>query len=145
MLEFVEEPLDKIALPVDRGVHRALNLPVPLCGNVPAPAMRCDHLHDGAGVIAAIGNYISGSGMRGKQVSDRRLVRGLPGRQRDRHRQSAMINHRIDLGAQSTTRATDGVILARLIPEAACWWTRMIELPMNCMLSGDFFESVSNT
>ena len=43
----------------------------------------------------------------------------------------------VDLGAQSATRATDGVIRAPFFAPAACWWARMMELSMKAMDSGD--------
>lgn len=142
MFELVEELLDQVALAVERGIDRALNFPVSLRWDVAPPAARRDQLEDRAGVISPVRDDISGGGMSGKQVSDRRLVRCLPGRQRDRQRQSAMIHHRVDLGAQSATRAAKGVIGPPFLA-AACWCARMIEESMNCMLSGDFSASVS--
>ena len=105
---------------------------------------RRDEIEDGAGVVAAIRDDVPGRAMSGEEVADGCLVGGLPGQQRDRDWQAAVIDHGIDLGAQSSTRATEGVILPPFFA-AACWWARMIELSMNCMLSGDRSISVSKT
>jgi hypothetical protein len=42
-------------------------------------------------------------------------------REHNPHRHSGLIDHRVDLGAQSSTRAADGVIRAPFLPPAACW------------------------
>lgn len=59
--------------------------------------------------------------MKGKQVCNGGLIGSLPRREGDGDGQAARIDHRIDLSAQSPTRATDGVIFAPFLPEAACW------------------------
>ena len=110
VFELVEEPLDEVTLPVDRGIDRALHLAVSLGRNVAAPAMRRVQLEHRAGVVARVGHHVAGGGMGGQQRRNRRLVRGLPGRQRDRQRQPAVVGHRVDLGAQSATRTAKGVI-----------------------------------
>ena len=48
------------------------------------------------------------------------LVGGLAGGEHDPDRQAFGIDHDVDLGAQSPTRATDGVIRAPFLPPAAC-------------------------
>lgn len=55
-----------------------------------------------------------------KQRKSGGLVRGLARTQRQADRQALLIHDRIDPGAQSATRATDGVIFAPFLPEAAC-------------------------
>lgn len=120
VFEFVEVSLDKVSLPIDRRVDRALELAVALCGDMSAPAVSDDQIKDGAGVVATISNHVTRRRMGRKQIADGRLVRGLSRRQGNRHREAAMIHHRVDLGAQSATRTTDGVILAPLFPLAAC-------------------------
>jgi hypothetical protein len=45
----------------------------------------------------------------------------LAGRQDDTDGQANRIYHGVDLGAQSSTRTTDGVIRAPFLPPAACW------------------------
>ena len=62
MFELIEEPLDEVALSIDRGIDGALNLPVALGGDMPAPAMRGDQIEDGAGVVAAVGHHVAGRG-----------------------------------------------------------------------------------
>jgi hypothetical protein len=44
----------------------------------------------------------------------------LTGREDQANGQSALVDDRIDLGAQSTTRATDGVIRTPFFAPAAC-------------------------
>lgn len=45
---------------------------------------------------------------------------GLSRRQSEPYRKTLLINHGVDLGAQSSTRTADGVILAPFFPPAAC-------------------------
>jgi hypothetical protein len=42
-------------------------------------------------------------------------------RKHNPYRHSLLIDHRVDLGAQSSTRTADGVIRAPFLPPAACW------------------------
>jgi hypothetical protein len=67
------------------------------------------------------------------------LTRG----QREPYRQAFLIDDRIDLGAQSSTRTADGVILAPFFLPAACWCARMIELSMSAIDLGDFAAIIS--
>jgi hypothetical protein len=48
------------------------------------------------------------------------LIVRLPRGQNDADRQSIVAHDGVDLGAQSPTRETDGVILAPFLPPAAC-------------------------
>src|SRR5690606_25080051 len=54
VFEFVEEPLDEVALAVDGRVDAALLLAVPLGGDVAAAASLLDHLDNGLRVVAAV-------------------------------------------------------------------------------------------
>jgi hypothetical protein len=45
---------------------------------------------------------------------------GLPCGEHEPYRQTVLIDKRVDLGAQSSTRAADGVILTPFFPPAAC-------------------------
>ena len=78
VFELVEVPFDKISLPIERRIDGPLYLPVALCGAMAAPAMRCDHFEDGAGIAAAIGHRLAGRGTGCQKVRDGGLVRGQP-------------------------------------------------------------------
>ena len=145
MLQFVEEPLDQIALAVDRRVDRALKPAVALGWNVRPPAEGGDEVEDGAGVIAAIRNQIATRGEPRDQVGDGDPIMGLSRCKDDAERQSAVIDRDIDLGAQSSTRTADGVIRAPFLPPAACWWARTIELSIKCIDCGERAAKASNT
>lgn len=47
-------------------------------------------------------------------------IMGLSRRQNEPHREPLLVNHGVDLRAQSSTRTADGVILAPFFPPAAC-------------------------
>lgn len=69
-----------------------------------------------------------------------RHFRGLGDGQHQTGRQAVLIDDGVDLGAQSSTRAADGVIPSPPPPVfllAACWWARMMELSTNAMEPGD--------
>lgn len=145
MLELAEVSLDDIALSVDCRVDGALDLSVALGRDVGAAAMRCDQVDDGAGVVAPVGNQRPGWLQALDQGFNCGLVGGLARREYDPQRQAILIDQGIDLGAQSSTRTTDGVIRAPLFPPAACWWARMIELSIRCIEPGDPADRASNT
>jgi hypothetical protein len=101
-----------------------------------------DQVEQGIGVIATVCDDVTAfepfEQMRsGAQIMS--LTRG----QREPYRQAFLIDDRIDLGAQSSTRTADGVILAPFFPPAACWWARMIELSMSAIDLGDFAAKIS--
>lgn len=79
MFEFIEEPLDQVAFPVECGIHRALNLSVALRGDVAAPAMCGDQLEDRTCIVTAVGNHVARGRMCGQQTCDRRLSEACPG------------------------------------------------------------------
>ena len=107
-------------------------------------AAGADQIEQGVGVIAAVGDDVAAF-EAGEQKRRRAQVVGLSGGQHKPHRQAVLIDHGVDLGAQSSTRTADGVILAPFFPPAACWWARMIELSMNAIECGDLAAKVSNT
>jgi len=137
MLEFVEVSLDQIALAVDGSVDGALGLAVALVEQIRSRGAEAHIPTQRERIIPAISHDMGGrlqaldKGRRGG------LVGGLTGRQGQADRQARLINHGMDLGAQSPTRETDGVIRAPFFPPAACWWARMIELSMKAIDSGD--------
>jgi len=49
----------------------------------------------------------------------------------------------VDLGGQSATRTTDGVIRAPFLPPAVCWCARTIELSISASEPGERAASAS--
>jgi hypothetical protein len=76
--EFVEELLHDIALAVEGGIDRALDLAVALGGNVAEPASRRDQIGDRARVLAVVGHDVPRRGMGSQQVSDRVIATRRP-------------------------------------------------------------------
>ena len=136
MLEFAEVSLDEVTLPVDVPGDGPLDLSVALGRDVGLCPHGLNLVDEGAGIIAPVGHHVAGVFQAGDQLRARRLVSGLSGRQGQPDRQAPLIDHGMDLGAQSPARETDGVIFAPLFPPAACWWARMMELSMKAMDSG---------
>lgn len=145
MFELAEVSFDDIALSVDRRVDGALDLAVALGRDVSAATSGFDHVDDGAGVVAPVGDQRLGGFEAVDQGFDGGLVGGLPRRQNDPQRQAVLIDQGVDLGAQSSTRTADGVIRAPFFPPAACWWARMMELSIRCIDPGDEADRASNT
>lgn len=75
----------------------------------------------GVAVVAAIGD----GGLGGRQAVKQRGHGGLVGclsrGDEQPHRQALLVDHGMDLGAQSATRTADGVIRTPFLPPAACW------------------------
>ncbi len=76
--------------------------------------------HDGARIVAAIGDHVAAKAQTIDQMRHGSLVGGLPRCEHDTHRQPALVDDGVDLGAQSATRTADGVIRAPFLPPAAC-------------------------
>jgi hypothetical protein len=55
-----------------------------------------------------------------QQLGSRPQVVGLPGGENQADWQAVLVDDRVYLGAQSTTRTADGVIFAPFLPPAAC-------------------------
>jgi len=127
VFDFVEEALDEIALSVKREIDRALDLDVALGRNVGLGAARLDERDDAFRIIAAIGDNVAGQANAAEQGRRGGLIGGLARREQQADRQALGIDHGMDLGAQSSTRTTDGVIRAPLFPPAACWCARTME------------------
>lgn len=68
----------------------------------------------------------------------------MTGSQQQFDGQAMLIDHCVDLGAQSSTRAADGVIRTPFVPPATCRWARMMALSINCSDCGDRAASASN-
>ena len=120
MFELAEEALDLVALPVDGRVDGALDLPIPLGGDVGASAAAADQIDHGLGVVASIRDEGSCRRQSIDQGFDGGFVRGLAGGEHDAQRQAVLVHQGVDLGAQSSTRTADGVIRAPFFPPAAC-------------------------
>ena len=120
VFELVEEAFDEVALSVERGIDRALDLAVLLGRDVGPRAVIGDELDDGLGVIAPVGDGVAG---RGKAVDERRhggFVGDLARGQQEAQRQAAGIDDDVDLAAQPATGTANGVIRAPFFPPAAC-------------------------
>ena len=144
LFEFAEEPLDQVATAVDVRRDAALEADATLRRDMRLTAARGHLLDEGEAVIAAIRNH--DARRQGVQEhGSRGLVRRLPLREVKPDRQPVLIHDGMDLGAQSTTRTANGVILAPFFPPAACWWARTMELSINCNDCGERCASSSNT
>ena len=130
VFEFVEETFDKVALAVDFPVDDAPQADIALRRDMRARAGGFDPVDDREGEVAPIGNDIAGQGDPVDQRRERRLVGRLAGCQHNPDRQAMGVDDGMDLGAQSSTRTTDGVIRTPFFPPAACWWARTIEESM---------------
>ena len=107
------------------------------------PALGSDEIKDGLGIVASIGDERLGRRQSFDERRDRGLVGGLAGGEHDPQRQAVLIDHDVDLGAQSSTRTADGVIFAPLLPPAACWWARTMELSIRCSDWGEAADNAS--
>ena len=145
MFEFAEEAFDQIALPVDRFGDGPLDFSISLGRDVGRRTDGLDALDQGAGVVSAIGDDMAGPGQAGDQLGADALVGGLALRQGEADGQAMFVDNGVQLGAQSPTRETDGVIRTPFFPPAACWWARMIELSMKAMDSGDCSDRALKT
>ena len=120
MLELAEEALDQVALAIKCGIDRTLDFAVFLGGDMGLSATRRDQIDNGLGIVTTVGDQSLGRRKAIDQGGDGGLVRGLSGREYQAQRQTVLIDHGIDLRAQSSTRTADGVILTPFLPPAAC-------------------------
>jgi len=137
VLELVEEALDEVALPVEIGIDRSLDLDVALCGDMGLPTSGADQVDQRSRVVPAICDEGFGRRQGLDQARCHGLVGSLAGREQQSDRQSLFVDNGVDLGAQSSTRTANGVIRTPFLPPAACWWARTIELSMNCSDCGE--------
>jgi hypothetical protein len=144
VLELVEAALNEVSLAVELGIDGALHPSGAQGRNVGSCASCFDELDDGAGVIAAVGDEVARQSQPVDQVGHGGFVGSLARREHQAHRKPSLVDHGIDLSAQSATRTADGVIRAPFLPPAACWCARTIELSMNCSDLGDRAASASN-
>ena len=127
VFEFVEEALDEVALAVNLGLNDAADADIALRGDVRGGAGGLYQGDDRMREVAPIGNDVARQGDAVDQCRKGGLVGRLARREQEPNRQAVGIDDRMDLGAQSSTRTTDGVIRAPFFPPAACWWARTIE------------------
>lgn len=143
VFEAVEEALDHVSLAVEVRVDRADDANVALAGDVGCGTEGLDGLCDGASEVAAVSDHIATQPQRPDQFGCGGLVGGLAWGEHEADGQAAAVNDGMDLGTQSPTGTTDGVIRAPFLPPAACWWARTIELSSRCRLSGETWLSRS--
>lgn len=120
MLELAEEAFDEITLSVEPWVDGALDLAVALCRDVGTNTRGGCQVDEGTGIVTAIGDQVVGARECRDQGGGGLLVGGLSGGQCEADGQALAIDDGIDLGAQSSTRTTDGVIRTPFLPPAAC-------------------------
>ena len=120
VFEFVEEAFDEVALSVEVSVDGALLPAAALGWNVRSRSMVGDHPNDGLGVVAAVRHGVGGGPQAVEQRGDEGFVGGLAGRDEQADGKASGVDHRVKLGAQSSTRTADGVIRAPFFPPAAC-------------------------
>lgn len=120
VFEFAEEPLDAVALAVDFGIDRAADPDIALAGDVSAAAHGFYEVNDTAREVAAISNDAAPQCEAGKQFRRCGLVGGLARSKDQPHGQPARVDHDMDLGAQSASRSSDGVIRGPFFPPASC-------------------------
>ena len=106
LLEVAEEALDEVAAAGGRGSTERWSLTRRWVG-----MSGCDdEVEDGAAVVAAVGEHRLGGRQARHKVGDGGLVGALAGGDQQPHGQTVLDDHGVDLGAQSATRTTDGVI-----------------------------------
>ena len=120
MLEFVEEALDEVALPVEFWIDGADALHIALAWNVSGGAEGGEEFDDGAGAVAAIGHRLASWRQAGNEVWQGGFIGSLAGSEKEPNRQTDVIDDGVDFGRQSSTRTADGVIRAPFFPPAAC-------------------------
>lgn len=119
LLELAKEPLHQIAASVEIVRDGALQADAALGRDMCDTTPSRDPLDQGEAVVAPVGDDGAGC-KRVQQEGGHRLVGCLPGGDVQPDRQAVLIDHGVDLGAQSATRTANGVILAPFFPPAAC-------------------------
>ena len=119
MLELIEVALDQVSLAVDATIDAAQDEAVPLRGDMRLGASSLDEIEQRTRIVAAVDDDMAASETCEQRRGRNRVMR-LTGSQHEPHGQAVLIDNGIDFGAQSPTRATDGVILAPFFPPAAC-------------------------
>ena len=81
-----------------------------------------NEVEDSVAIVGPVGDDVTMGRQVFQEFGDRPLIMCLSRGQNDANWQAVIIHHSVDLGAQSSTRQTDGVILTRFfLPPAACW------------------------
>lgn len=121
MLEFVEEPLDEVALAVEGEVALARGDAIGLGRNDRGDAPRLQGQDQGVGVIGLVGQEGSRTDS-GQQRLGLAKIGGLAGGQRDADRIAQGVDDDVDLGGQSASGAADGLVFAVFFrAPALCW------------------------
>ena len=144
MLEVAEEALDQVSLTIDASIDGSVDDPLAGRGDVRLGASGPDQVEQGISVVAAVGDDMAAF-ETGEQLWRGPQIVSLAGGEQQADWQAVLINHGVDLGAQSSTRTADGVIFAPFLPPAACWWARMMELSINAMEPGERADRLSKT
>jgi hypothetical protein len=144
MLELIEEALDQVAFAIDSVVDGTLDLTVTGGRDVCPSTARFDKIDDSTRVIASVSNEVPIWLEAFDQSRRNGLVGRLTLRKHDPYGHSLLIDYRADFGAQSSARATNGVIRPPFLPPAACWLARIIEESISCSDCGDLAASASN-
>ena len=145
MFQLVEESLDQVALSIESRIDGALYLSCFHGWDMRPSSGGGDQIDDCAGVVTPVCDEVAIRLQWPDQCRHGRFVVGLTWREHDAHRQTVAIDNDIDLGAQSSTRTTDGVIRAPFFPPAACWCARTIEESIKCIDCGDCAVRASKT
>jgi hypothetical protein len=125
VLQFAEEPLDQVALSVERPREAGFPLAIGLRRDVGNCTLILDQAADCIGVIGLVAKH-DGSWRKSIEqlMSGRRIVR-MAGAQANPDRQPLRIDERVDLGRETAPGATETMILTPLFAVAACWCARM--------------------
>lgn len=121
MFEFTEVSFDQIALTIDVRGDRALYLAIALGRDMGCGTHGLDLFNQGAGIITPVGDEMAQAFQAGDQTGGGRVIGYLALRQGETDRQALGIDHGMQLGTQSPTRETNGVIRAPFLPPLACW------------------------
>ncbi len=144
LLEFAEEWLDPVALPIEIWRNRALLPDAALSWDMRLSASLRDQRDQRPAVVAAIGDERASRRQPVEQRRGGRFVGRLTRRDQQPDRQAILIDDGMDLGAQSSTRTADGVIRTPFFPPAACWWARTMEESIRCSDCGERLARASN-
>lgn len=145
MLQFAEEALDQVAAAVECWVDGALEASARGGRDVRPGSSLSDEIDNGIAVVSSVGDHIRSGGELQEQIGDGTPVMGLTSRQGQADRKTVLVDHGMDLGAQSSTRAADGVILAPFLPPAACWCARTMDESTSWREAGDLAAKASKT
>ena len=118
LFEFVEEPLDQVALGIEREVAATRRLAVRLGRDDGDDACGSETVEEAVGIVG----LISDEGLRrglGDELRGRHEVVHLAWGERQDKRIAQGIDEGMDLGAQTSSGASDGLVLAPLFSAPA--------------------------